>query len=375
MIIYLITFLLSICFLAISLKSRRNIIISSLFWVLAIILPCLLAAFRGFSVGTDIDVYQKNAFLQAQKTEKLTDFLNIRSNADPLYYLNTWISARFFNIQVMFFLNELFVILPIFISFRIAKLRGNEQLLGAMIFYFFLYNSTLNIARQSIALSFCVLAYCILANRNKKITGILLIVIASLFHQSALFFLILVAVYYFMKTSFFKKHKKTMMFFASIVLIAIIANFSEILKSMGNILADSESSYQRYVSYADRFNGAGFMELDFIYSVSLLVLSLISVYKVGRMRQDKNSQLRIFGLFSIPGWFLNMIIQYSYRIFLYLEYPFLFLEIPKMPSRFETGKGRILAYVVVIILSAGYWFDKYIINNSCETYPYVFYWQ
>lgn len=373
---YLLTFFASICFLALSLNTKKSKIISSIFWMLAIFAPCILAALRDFNIGIDVRVYQKVAFSQAQHFESLGDFLDYRATDESLYYLITWISARFFNIQTMFFINELLVVLPLFLAFRIAKMNNSEQLLGAIVFFFFLYNFTFNMARQSIALSFCVLAYSLIIYRNKRLLGLLLIFAASLFHRTAMLFFAVLAIYYFTKTIFFKKHKDIIISIMVMALIVLATNFTILIKGMGQLLIDTGSEYQKYTEYANRFEGAGFLKIDFVYSIALLTLSLLSVRSSAKKKStNKESALRILGACCIPGWFVNMAIQFSYRIFLYFEYPFIFLEAPKVPSRFKTNKNKMLTYLATVALSAGYWFIKYIMNNSSETYPYVFYWQ
>ena len=238
--IYCIMFLISLIFIYIGTKlEKKNKIFAYVFEIIGILLPCLLAAFRATTIGTDTDVYVTKIFDAACKEQN--GFIHFiqhpNSKVKEILYLSiTYISAKISsNVGVLLFINELLVIAPVFIALkRKNKGNGNALLLGMFLFYTFFYNMSLNIARQSIAISFTILAFSFID--ENKIKFIALGIVAFLFHRTAIILAPIFILYIFLDNDKIKdKNKVNTKIFILISLVLGIIFFKQILNSLVNM--------------------------------------------------------------------------------------------------------------------------------------------
>ena len=87
--IYVLMFVTSLFFLKIACIFRKNNkLLFLLFSIIGILLPCLLAAFRDLSIGTDIKVYIQPLFNSASwYSDFYTYFLHPNSSINDILYL------------------------------------------------------------------------------------------------------------------------------------------------------------------------------------------------------------------------------------------------------------------------------------------------
>ena len=172
MYIYIATAFISLILIKISLVlCKKNKILSIVFEILALTIPCVIAALRDYSVGTDVLFYQKPYFDDALYSDNLLNYLHTEGhNVEQLYFLLTWVCAKLSNrMSLLFFCIEALIIVPVYISLKMYMKKDNDLILGIFIFFTFWYNCSLNMARQSIALAFCILTFaCLEQNKNKK---------------------------------------------------------------------------------------------------------------------------------------------------------------------------------------------------------------
>ena len=189
--IYLIMFTLSCCSLYASTKYKSWI--KPLLVVVALSLPCAMAAFRGLDVGTDVKVYAIYAYRDAA-TLPLPDYLNSYLDiAGVGYSLLTWLSARLFHsFQLYLGILQLAVVVPVYCASR--KINPGYEWASMLIYYLLLYALTLNAMKQSIALAICYLAFAFLLD-GRKWGYVIAVVVACLFHQTAIVFLIVYPCY------------------------------------------------------------------------------------------------------------------------------------------------------------------------------------
>jgi len=183
--IYLTTFALSLLCLFFSQKllygskGNRNPLFGYLLLVVAIFIPCLLAALRGLSVGEDIGTY----------VLPVTDYSSDIINKGFFYFYENipfeneigfayilYLGLIFDNIGLSFFIMQLLTIIPIYIVLVKCQ-KSLSVTLGFATYYLLNYNFSLSGMRVSIAMSLLLLMFYYLVNENKKIT-IFIIVLA-----------------------------------------------------------------------------------------------------------------------------------------------------------------------------------------------------
>lgn len=190
---YIIVFMISIGLFALSdrviFTQRKPVVF------VAVITLCLLAGLRAESIGTDTRVYLVPIFEAAKKCHSLGEYLNSSFHAftwttdyvkdmEPLFPLLvlivTKITGSLYCVQTIL---ELCVILPLYIAVR--KDKQTNLWMAMFVFCMAFYNPSMNMMRQSIAMSLGVLGFEYWRNEEKK-NAFICVFIAFLFHTSSL---------------------------------------------------------------------------------------------------------------------------------------------------------------------------------------------
>ena len=199
---YIIVFMISIGLFALSdrvkFTQRKPVVF------VAIITLCLLAGLRAESIGTDTRVYLVPIFEAAKKCHSLGEYLNSSFHAftwttdyvkdmEPLFPLLvlivTKITGSLYCVQTIL---ELCVILPLYIAVR--KDKQTNLWMAMFVFCMAFYNPSMNMMRQSIAMSLGVLGFEYWRNEEKK-NAFICVFIAFLFHTSSLLILLIYLLY------------------------------------------------------------------------------------------------------------------------------------------------------------------------------------
>ena len=373
--IYVLMFVTSLFFLKIACIFRKNNkLLFLLFSIIGILLPCLLAAFRDLSIGTDIKVYIQPLFNSASwYSDFYTYFLHPNSSInDILYLLLTFICQHLSkNISFLFFMIELLVVVPIYLTLLRSNKESNNIILGMFIFYMFFYNATFNMARQSIALAFSVLAMTYL-NEKKDFKFILLSIIAYLFHSSAIVMLLIYIFYKYKNNIKIYSFKKSIVEF--LIIIAIMC-FILFLPKILSIFISLGFDSLKFNSILTKYSMA--LDINWVNTLFYVYICLIINLNEGYLK-NKMQDFAFYKFMSFICIFvlqLGAVIKYSDRIGYYAFYPVLFIVLPKLaPASFrkitkQEFRNLILITAVFII----YWLFWIVIQNYHETFPYVFY--
>ena len=184
---YIVVFMISIGLFALSDRvkytQRKPIVFIS---VMAL---CLLAGMRAVGVGTDTRVYLMPVYEAAKRSHSIGEYLNSSFHAftwttdyvkdmEPLFPLLvlivTKITGSLYCVQTIL---ELCVILPLYVAVR----KDKNTSLGMAMFVFCMafYNPSMNMMRQSIAMSLGVLGFEYWKNAEKKNAFIFCMIILS----------------------------------------------------------------------------------------------------------------------------------------------------------------------------------------------------
>lgn len=193
MAIYLVTFALSCGMFKIASAQKRKG--SFLFFsAIGILLPCLLAAFRAETIGTDVRVYVKPLYEAAKDAAGLGDYFSRSWWAEWRYkYVSDFeigfslgvycITKVFGSLSAVLFFISMAILVPVYAALRYH--RDKLQVwFGMLVFYLVHYNTSLNMMRQWIALALLLYALRYLEEqRPGRYFGMVLC--AMLFHTSA----------------------------------------------------------------------------------------------------------------------------------------------------------------------------------------------
>lgn len=368
---YIITFLLSTLLLFFSDRvkvNQRNYIV-----ILALILPAVLAAFRVNNIGTDVEVYLNPIINAALETSSFDEYLNFEwfgewrpvlvSEFEIGFTTLVYFIANSFGVTWTKFILQLLIIFPIYIA--IKKYNKYPAWLGMLVFYLMMYNSTLNMIRQSIAISFILLAI-VYFLENKKKYFIISFLIAVLFHKTAFILLVIVALYYWIRLK--SLHHKTIIYSEFykvfiVILLAVCGLFS--INLIAKLL--SLIGYDSYLNYLEgKFY---FLPNQLAYHAPIFLLICYNWKKWNSYEYNARFFLALFVLMLVCLQ-LRSINMYLGRVasffgcFSVLIYPSLCYT-----SRSQTKRFLMISYLIIYL--GIYWYQYYVINGIDATIPYL----
>lgn len=370
--VYFAVFLSSIIFVSLGAKNEGKGI-GKLLVFLGLCIPCVLAGIRDLSVGTDTNGYIYNVFKIAQGNNNIFDFFKIVYQwymiKDYLYLILTFIFSKITFIssfQLLLFIYELLIVFPMYYALKNFTNDNKKISFGLLLIYLSLYNLSLNMVRQSIAIAFFLYSFSVFFKREDKwkIKSIISLLIAFLFHETVLFTIPLFFIFNIIKND--KIQPKTKSFITiltvlgSIFLLLFYKNIIILLSQLG--LFSKGNIYLN--KYGDTF--------DFNYLGTLLNLTLIFSIVISKKTIQNNKLEYKFGFFlsvlNLIISFLGFFIQYAGRLSYYL----MFLLITMYLSNIYSNKKKNYLYILIILLVfIVYWLWIYVINNSGETFPFV----
>lgn len=390
MMIYLVTFFLSLLFFALY-ERFENKKIKRIVLFLAVLIPCMLAGLRAISVGTDTQGYISTLYDTASSSSSISEYYKSTfyyewsntsvASFDFAYTLLAYICASIFrNFSSFLFFSEVLIVVPIVAAINLYKKYFNISItLSMLLFYLMYYNTTFNAARQWLAIAFTFLAIAHLCT-DRNIKKILTFgIIASLFHKSGLFVLVLIGFYLLVNGI-----KVIRIRIGSIVLkketvrvIQIILLGFLLLMSMQYVITPLLVSIGlgRYTGY---INGQIIFSLNqFIYQIPFIVVLIIEKNRIASSNYDVVS-LKKFRLFTMCIFFINIVLsqlasvnENSWRVTLV----FGLFNTVIFSYLYANEKNRTKKYVCILILFAYaffYWYFTYVLTGRHGTIPYVF---
>lgn len=177
------------------------------------------------------------------------------------------------NLASLFLPYWLFMFLISFVSTTLIVISINrykdviDVYLALVIYYSTLFLTSLNIVRQSLAVSLCVYAICLYLDNNKILIPLIIIIIAVTMHTSALICLIV-----FISGYLFEKKKSNVFFLlALIITMYLVLNRNVFGSIVGRIL---DSQYYAGYFMRDSFTGGSFLKYFLKISPIIIVSSL-----------------------------------------------------------------------------------------------------
>lgn len=343
--IYILTYALSALCLHISKKSKRRFI--DIFFVVAILLPVLLAAFR-VNTGTDyanyVSIYETNKSLSFNEW-----FVSNRALDDTRIgiWLLCRVAAVFGSSKIFFGLIALIIYCPV-----AAFIKNNYKdvtFLAAFIFLMTLFTSGLNISKQVLAASilFCGINF---IKRRNFFRYILVVLLAMCFHVTAIVGIIA----YFLDG----KTKSGSIFgkVSTLIVVCLVLIFlPQIMKLLGG-------RFEGYIDYGGVIRNRSIL-------IDLTLLIIFFLLRKHYLRLSKHNDLFIYMfLLGVIFEFTGFVSPYIKRIASYfiMAQVLLFAQLPLLFIKNE----RKLVSVVVFIYTAALFVVTNSILGQADIVPY-----
>lgn len=383
MIEYLICFGVS-CFLIYLIRDKKSksmkFVVGS---IIALSLPCALAAFRAEQIGTDVRGYINPLFDVANESKNIGAYWAAKYWAGSRYrYVNeyeagfnllVYFSAKVINSkQFLLGAIQILTITPVYLGLKRFEVKI-PLWFGMLVYYLMHYNVTLNAMRQWIAMAFLFYAFKDLLQK-RYCKYLVFIFISLLFHNSAL-----IGVFFIAMRIFFDKlagqfgikigsQIKLSSYQVKALLLAaaccIVFFVPQIILIMLKLVGLSDYSHYFY------HEGTHFAIKQIIVRLPMLILFIINSKRLKGQMDYKV----LLGIAICDIVFCNYVsgAEYMYRVAVWFSgygiyaYPLLVQSLGKRNRRY--------AKVAVIAYLAAYWWYYYCFKGTNETVPYLSIW-
>lgn len=366
MLSYLISFAISVGLAYLANKNYKNKTKFYIFSLLSIMIVALLAGLRDYSVGYDVNNYISVHWTLARSSASFTSYCKAIGTNEYLFLLILFFFGKVtsdFHF-VLAFLHLIIIACIYFGAFKHRKIINPCFLL--FLFYFLFFNDSLNIIRQYVAMSIVFAGFILLEN-NKLVKFSLVILIASLFHKVALisFVYVLLRIIFFNKNCKLRPNFEIKQFFIIVLCTLVVVLGHKILTFMLN----SGLLSSKYALY---------LTSESVSSANLKsILLAIEIFILFTFFEKSKADLKFYRLNAVIYLIvlqLTRVIFFGSRIALFFSLMNLFPLCMASKCCISKYDVKILnaSLVIVVIM---YWLFLYILNNSGNTYPYLFYFQ
>lgn len=379
MAIYLISFAVSLLLIAFTEKRRKAYF--CFFSIIALLIPCLVAALRAECVGTDILVYVKPMTENAIGSDNFSHYWNSSWFSvwrDKFVYEHeigfaalVYIVAKLTgSMGAVLFCIQAVTIVPVFVALAMNRKKAPVWL-GMLMFYLMYYNSTLNMMRQWMAMGILLLAFQLLLNKKYWQT-LLCTLVAILFHYSAVIILPIYFIWWFLRL--FRKGTLVQgdIKVSTRMVVIIVIGFVGVLALMNVDLLLKLMIRLGFGRFSNYLSGNA---LSILFGQIILRLPVLGVTVVSWKRFNKSSPHAGFFLtmmiLDLLASQLTSIATYAFRISFY----FAMFGLLAVPQVYTCQKTPFEKKIVGIGLSAFfliYWYYTYSYIGAHETIPYVF---
>lgn len=327
--------------------SKKNMAYN-IFMILSMLFPIVTAGIR-YNVGVDfnsyIDIYY--SIVNSSILE------NIKTGEIGYVFLNMASEHIFNSPQGVFLFSSI-----ITICFLYAAIRNHESKISfslALFLYFTkFYPFSLNVMRQSIAISIIFYSYKYIVSRNFK-KFLTFVIIAALFHTSA----IIVIPFYFINGEKIKRSLliKVISVFCCII---VVFNVDILLEKIGKLNVIS-----KYSVYSELINN-NHISISSLLSQIIIIFLIIIFW--GRLIK-KDDRIELYFWLYIFGFILTLAetkIQYAGRIGMYFN----ILSVILIPYLLSIMKNKVIRNLFTGVIIA-YGFTLFILGNYINNVQYI----
>lgn len=370
---YIVVFLTTLLFFYASEKSRSKVI-ENITSILSILIISIFAGIRDNTVGTDVGVYGERFYDYAVNSPNFGQLKQILTTTgetnDMLFHIINYSLSRFSsNYHVGLFFYELITVSVVYIAFRRIKTRYNISItLGMFFFLFTMFNPSLNLMKQIMAVSITFLAMTFLINHEYK-WYFAFILVAFFIHGSALIGIPIYIVFkIFEDRKIGNSSNKLLAFLVFAVLTVVAMYFVSGVVGWLVLKGIVRTNYLNYLS-------GGTYSLNSSINFFSLILPCFSIMhlsvlynKATREIVDNSFWISITILSTITS-FATLISNYLGRISYYFVLPMLLYQMILLSIEHKMNRNVIRCVLIVIV--GVVWIHDIAIKNFNNTIPYV----
>lgn len=350
-------------------KTRKlNKLWMCFFYLCIVVLLALIAAFRGIEIGTDTSNYL--VFMQSNLYELRRVWQVELGFSYFIYYFN-FITDNF---SVFLFICHF--IINFFFVFGIYRLRKHvNTALAFFLFLMFIHNTTFNIIRQYIVISFIFFFIKDLLDK-RYIFFIFVVVLASFFHFSALTGLLMVI---YMIVLDIKNNKVRMSLIITLVLALVVGvfNMKSILNFMIWNIGVIPLKYNTYLNYSVQEQK---IVLTSIAKIVILIPYTVDFYIKRKKATLSSTQMRLYAFALLCSYTDAIILNSSLSVRFLDRLAYLFESVGTMilypfalTGFMQTYKNKTLyrlTYLGIFGMGIGYFSYRFLYRNHAQTIPY-----
>lgn len=345
----------------------------------AIVLPSILAGLRSENVGVDVKIYAIPIYSAASASDNLIQFIQnqlVIGNKDfGFNVLNYFLSRLTNDYHFGLFAYQMITLTFIYLGYKnYEKKFGAPLWLCILLYLLLLYNPSLNIMRQCIAVS--ILFYGITCMFNKRyVRTILFIFVAILFHSSAILGIPIALMYLFlcretcpdMKTQIIK----------SSVLICCGLLFVLLFPTLLKMVVNLGILHSRYLDYLP---GGTWSTIGVDSSINILsVMPSLFYLLLILMAFRKMNEYKKESLFLTFSSLIILLLDFSPLYANYLTragYYFLPFQAVMLADIADICPAKYKKFYVLMIIAAMLvvWIVTVVILGYYGTIPYEFFW-
>lgn len=338
-------------------KFKKNKKISIILMIIICAIISVFAGYRDLTIGTDVMIYANT----------IIEFLNKGWNIEYMGIEPAYVQIAKMVVGIGGNTNTLLLFTAIIIDFFILLAgfqRKNEIDLSlfTLTFLNIFFGISLNLMRQSIAISIFIFAYHFIEEK-KPIKYFLLIFIAYLFHRSAIILFFIYPLYWLIMKNYGKKGKfiEMVTILLTMCILLFMSNILILLNNIG-IVPDRIVNYYSYENYYTlKMNWTS----NFV-NIGMLVLCNL-IFLVDKERKKENSFLTYLTIIGIILFQLGNVIPFAGRIAYYFYFLIYLYAIPRATY---VLKNRNEIYFFLIVLLFLYFYITFVYLCISEIMPY-----
>lgn len=361
--IYLICFAASSLFIFIS--ERKKGVLHRFCLLIGILIPVILAALRSYDVGTDIFLYARQVFDSARDGESLEwmGWWNRTYGVEYGYLFLNYVVSRFTDKYAwQFFFVELFIMVFIYKAFLYFKENVTEGISISYMFlmyYLLMYNESLNLMRQSMAVAVTAYGFRYVYER-KPLQYVSIVLLAMQFHITALLAVFIYPLYILVCV----KRK----YFVVYILLPLSVCSGMVLGRLIGIITNTGLFGDKFLKYFKEGFDSVFSVNQFVIRFPFIILFLYMAVKHKRKREYRNLMASILVL-DLAFAELRGIEETLYRLSLYFSV-YKCVMYPEVTG-FFCIKNKQTVKLFLLAFGLGLWYYQIVLMNNGQTYPYA----
>ncbi len=361
MLIYLVTFSLSLLCYAIAIRAKSRMFKGGCLF-LCIVIPALLAGLRDPLVGKDYSVYGEYAWNAAISSASWKSYIHnsisLVTNLEIFYLFFNFFTSRFSDdFHVFFFVHQFCLMcMVVYVALKCRKYKASTFIL---FFYFFaLYNISFNLLRQIFALVFSLIAFLWLIESNRK-KSVLFFLLSCLAHKSSYFAVFILALRAMIGK--FRNNKLLLITLLGFIFIAGFSSFTMLMNFMisSGLYSDHYSAYVGMVGFKTH-------KIDILFLIGIIFCLIFFIKKKNRAKNIYEMAL-FMSIISILFHLFGSLVEIAARVALYYEFPLCILLL--MSSTKKKDSQKLLTGAFFLLLCR--WFYLAIVTGYDWTIPYT----